>query len=67
MTEADALSAANWVWCAWWTHATVGSGRGWLGVVVADWLAGRNGSVRLDCERSTTYNDTNIHVELITQ
>jgi len=55
------------VWCAWWTHATVGSGRGWLGVVVADWLAGRNGSVHLDCERSTTYNDTNIHVELITQ
>jgi len=38
VTEVGALSAAGWavgVVCAWSTHATVGSGRGWLGVVVA--------------------------------
>ena len=43
MTEAGALSAAGW---AWLTHATVGSGCGWLGVVNARQadLSGRLGA-----------------------
>jgi len=58
-TEVGALSVAGWacVFCAWLTHATVGSGCGWLGVVCA-WSThamvgsgcGRPGVV---CARST--------------
>jgi len=35
VTEVGALSAAGWAWSARGRHATVGSRRGWLGVVVA--------------------------------
>jgi len=35
VTDVGALSAAALAWSARGRHATVGSGRGWLGVVVA--------------------------------
>ena len=56
VTEVGALSAAGWTQSVHGRHTTVGSGRGWLGVVIA-WQAdlsgrpgamGHNGSVRLD-------------------
>jgi len=42
VTEVGALSAAGWAWSARGRHATVGSGRGCLGVVVA-WQADFSG------------------------
>jgi len=42
VTEVGALSAAGWAWSMHGRYATVGSGRGWLGVVVA-WQADLSG------------------------
>ena len=45
-TKYSVTEVAAWAWsaphCAWSTHATAGSGRGWLGVVVA-WQADLSG------------------------